>query len=77
MGTSLLATNEDSLAFTNWPGSYWGVMSKKASYFRSSDKKEHHFGDEKFMAYFKRLSESLIDVSKWAYQNDLITSSTE
>ena len=32
VGNSLLNSTEDSLAFTNWPGSYYALMSKKACF---------------------------------------------
>jgi phosphoglycerol transferase MdoB-like AlkP superfamily enzyme len=70
VGQSLLDDNSNSLAFSNWPGNYWGVMSESASYFRSSNNKDHIFGDPKELAYLKTLSSSLIDISKWSYQNN-------
>ena len=70
VGQSLLDDNSNSLAFSNWPGNYWGVMSESASYFRSSNNKDHIFGDPKELAYLKSLSSSLIDISKWSYQNN-------
>ena len=70
VGSSLLDENEDSLAYTNWPGNYWSAMTQSASYYRSADKKDHFYGDSKKRDFLKKLSSSLIKISKWSYQNN-------
>ena len=73
IGTSMLDPSEVGLAYTNRPGSYWGVMSLKGRYYHEADARDHFFGsaDKRLMQHYKRLGKSWLKVTQWLLQENL------
>ena len=61
-----------NLAYTNRPGAYWAVMSKEARFYKISNMRDEKYGDKTYLDRYKKLGESHIKLSKWAYQNNLL-----
>ena len=71
-GESMLPQTSDSLAFTNRPGNYWGVMGKNSRFYREADKKDHHYGDTNEIEErkFKQLGNAWLSVNRWLLQEN-------
>lgn len=72
-GHSLLNRSSPFIAYTNRPGTYWGVMSQKGRYYKQNNQKDHHFGFEKesLKLKYQELGLSWIQSTKWLLQEDL------
>jgi len=74
VGQSLLKDQQtETLAFTNWPGRYWGVMSYSNRFYLEGDKTSHFYGNEpKIEASYKELGYSWIKVTRWVLQKNRV-----
>lgn len=73
VGVSMLSNKVPAIAFTNRPGNYWAVMSRKGRYYNENDKLDHFFGfnDDGLKADYKQLGQSWISITKWLLQENL------
>ncbi len=73
-GRSLLKKTNYPIAFTLWPGKYWGIMSEYGRYYNENNWKDHffEFKDNQLKQEYKSLSRSWIKTIKWLLQEDQV-----
>ena len=71
IGHSLLAPQEDSLAFTVRPGLYWGVMGKQAWMINRDNQTDYLLGNQEAARKQGELGRAWINTTRWLLQEHL------